>query len=78
VPGVPFGEVHLVIAEVVWAQYDRAITNPAGRIDALRLQPVGRLGLRSFVRTVPEAVFELPRVSWTEWAAEHDGGGVAG
>ena len=71
--GVPFGEVHLVIAEVVWVQYDRAILNANGRIDPLALAPVGRLGLRSFLRTVPEGVLNLPRVPSAEHVAGTDG-----
>lgn len=69
-PGVPFGEVHLVIAEVVWVQYSDSILNERGRIDPLLLAPVSRLGLRSFLRTIPDAVYHLPRVTWDEHLAE--------
>jgi flavin reductase (DIM6/NTAB) family NADH-FMN oxidoreductase RutF len=72
-PGVPFGEVHLVIAEVVWVQYDATIAGAPGRIDPLALAPVGRLGLRSFVRTVPDSVLELPRVAWDDHVAGTQG-----
>jgi flavin reductase (DIM6/NTAB) family NADH-FMN oxidoreductase RutF len=72
-PGVPFGEVHLVIAEVVWVQYDASILNERGRIDPLLLTPVARLGLRSFLRTVPEGVLNLPRVAWDEHVAGTEG-----
>lgn len=68
--GVPFGEVHLIIGEVVWVEYDEAILNEKGRIDPLLLAPVSRLGLRSFLRTVPEGIYNLPRVPWDEYAAE--------
>ena len=71
--GVPFGEVHLVIAEVVWVQYDAAIVNERGRIDPLLLAPVARLGLRSFLRTVPEGVLDLPRIAWEEHIAGTEG-----
>ena len=71
--GVPFGEVHLVIAEVVWVQYDASILNEGGRIDPLALAPVARLGLRSFLRTVPEGVLNLPRVPWEEHVAGTQG-----
>ena len=67
--GVPFGEVHLVIAEVVWVQYDTSILTANGRIDPPALAPVGRLGLRSFLRTGPEGVLNLPRVPWDEHVA---------
>jgi flavin reductase (DIM6/NTAB) family NADH-FMN oxidoreductase RutF len=65
--GVPFGEVHLVIGEVVWVEYSSSILNERGRIDTLRLAPVGRGGLRSFVRAVPEGVYSLPRIPWEEY-----------
>jgi flavin reductase (DIM6/NTAB) family NADH-FMN oxidoreductase RutF len=68
-PGVPFGEVHLVIAEVVWATYHRSILNDRGRIDPMLLQPVGRLGLRSFIHPAPDAAFEIPRIPWDDWVA---------
>jgi len=68
-PGLPFGEVHLVVAEVVWVWYDDAVLNEAGRIDPLRLAPVSRLGLRSFLKTVPEGIYSLPRMSAEEYAA---------
>lgn len=68
-PGLPFGEVHLVVAEVVWVWCDDAVLNEAGRIDPLRLAPVSRLGLRSFLNTVPEGIYSLPRMSAEEYAA---------
>ena len=68
-PGLPFGEVHLVVAEVVWVWFDDAVLNEAGRIDPLRLAPVSRLGLRSFLNTVPEGIYSLPRMSAEEYAA---------
>ena len=67
--GIPFGEVHLVIAEVVWVTYDEAICNERGRIDPLRLGAIGRLGLRSFLRSVDEAAYLLPRIPWAEFMA---------
>ena len=73
-PDVPFGEVHLVVAEVVWAVYDEAILNEQGRIDPLRLGAIGRLGLRSFLRTVDEGAYVQPRIPWAELAASRDGG----
>ena len=71
-PGVPFGEVHLVVAEVVWVEYDEAILNERGRIDPLLLAPVSRLGLRSFLRTVPEGVYSLPRIPWDDYVAQRE------
>ena len=68
-PGLPFGEVHLVIAEVVWVAYDAAICDEKGRIDALRLGPIGRLGLRTFLRTVDDGAYYLPRIGWSEFIA---------
>lgn len=68
-PGLPFGEVHLVVAEVVWVTHSASILNDRGRIDPLALAPVSRLGLRSFLRTVPEGVYELPRIPWDEYIA---------
>lgn len=61
--GVPFGEVHLIIAEVVWVWCDDAVLDENGRIDALKLAPVSRLGLRSFLKTVPEGVYSLARLT---------------
>lgn len=72
--GVPFGEVHLVIAEVVWVEYDPGILSESGRIDPLLLTPVGRLGLRSFLRTVPEGVYSLPRIPWEEFVSTGNSG----
>ena len=66
-PGLPFGEVHLVIAEVVWVAYDSAIRDDEGRIDPLRLGPIGRLGLRTFLRTVDDGAYFLPRIPWSEF-----------
>ena len=71
-PNVPFGEVHLVIGEVVWVTYDDAILNERGRIDPLLLAPVSRLGLRSFLRTVPEGVYSLPRIPWDDYVAQQE------
>ena len=71
-PDVPFGEVHLVVAEVVWATYDEQILNERGRIDPLRLGAIGRLGLRSFLRTVEEGTYFLPRIPWAEFVASRD------
>ena len=68
-PGLPFGEVHLVIAEVVWVAYDTAICDEMGRIDPLRLGPIGRLGLRTFLRTVDDGAYFLPRIPWSEFIA---------
>ena len=71
--GVPFGEVHLVIAEVVWVEYDTSILNERGRIDPLALAPVGRLGLRSFLRTVPEGVLSYDHVVTPDCVETRDG-----
>ena len=68
-PGGPVGEVHLVIGEVVWVAYDSAICDENGRIDPLRLGAIGRLGLRTFLRTVSEGAYFQPRIPWTEFAA---------
>ena len=71
-PGLPHGEVHLVVAEVVWVAYDSSICNERGRIDPTRLGAVGRLGLRTFVRSVPEGVYNLPRIPWEEYILSAD------
>lgn len=68
-PGRIFGEVHLVIGKVVWVAYDSAICGERGRIDPLRLGAISRLGLRTFLRTVDEGAYSLPRIPWTEFAA---------
>ena len=65
--GLPFGEVHLVIAEVVWVAYDATICDEEGRIDPLRLGPIGRLGLRTFLRTVDDGAYFLARTPWAEF-----------
>ena len=72
--GVPFGEVHLVVAEVVWVAYDEAVCNERGRIDPLRLGAIGRLGLRSFLRTTEEGTYFLPRIPWDEFVASRSAG----
>ena len=66
-PGLPFGEVHLVIGEVVWVAYDSAICDDRGRIDPLQLGPIGRLGLRTFLRTVDDGAYFQPRIPWSEF-----------
>ncbi len=72
--GVPFGEVHLVIGEVVWVAYHEAICDDAGRIDPVRLGAIGRLGLRTFLRTTEQGAYFLPRIPWDEFQSrELDG-----
>ena len=66
-PGRVFGEVHLVIGEVVWVAYDSSICDERGRIDPLRLGAIARLGLRTFLRTVDDGAYFLPRVPWSEF-----------
>ena len=66
-PGRVFGEVHLVVGEVVWVAYDSAICDERGRIDPLRLGAIARLGLRTFLRTVDDGAYFLPRIPWTEF-----------
>ena len=66
-PGLPFGEVHLVIGEVVWVAYDSAICDDRGRIDPARLGPIARLGLRTFLRTVDDGAYFLPRIPWSDF-----------
>ncbi len=68
-PGRVFGEVHLVIGEVVWVAYASSICDERGRIDPLRLGPIGRLGLRTFLRTVDDGAYFLPRIGWSEFVA---------
>ncbi len=68
-PDLVFGEVHLVIGEVVWVVYDESICDEKGRIDPLRLGAIGRLGLRTFLRTVDDGAYFLPRIGWSEFAA---------
>lgn len=74
-PDRVFGEVHLVIGEVVWVAYDSAICDEQGRIDPLRLGAIARLGLRTFLRTTDEGAYFLPRIPWSEFAATRAGGG---
>lgn len=68
-PDRVFGEVHLVVGEVVWVAYDSVICNEKGRIDPLRLGAIARLGLRTFLRTVDEGAYFLPRIPWAEYAS---------
>ena len=68
-PDRVFGEVHLVVGEVVWVAYDSVICNDRGRIDPLRLGAIARLGLRTFLRTVDEGAYFLPRIPWAEYAS---------
>ena len=64
-----FGEVHLVVGEVVWVAYDSVICNERGRIDPVRLGAIARLGLRTFLRTTDEGAYFLPRIGWAEYAS---------
>ena len=73
-PGRIFSEVHLVVGEVVWVAYDPAICDADGRIDPLRLGAIARLGLRTFLRTVPDGAYHLPRIDWDDYVPEHRGG----
>ncbi len=66
-PDRVFGEVHLVIGEVVWVAYDSVICDETGRIDPLRLGAIARLGLRTFLRTVDEGAYSLRRTPWAEF-----------
>ncbi len=66
-PDRVFGEVHLVVGEVVWVAYDSVICNEKGRIDPLRLGAIARLGLRTFLRTTDEGAYFLPRIPWVEF-----------
>ena len=68
-PDRVFGEVHLVVGEVVWVAYDSVICNEKGRIDPLRLGAIARLGLRTFLRTVDEGAYSLPRIGWAQYAS---------
>lgn len=66
---IPLGSaraaVVLVVAEVVCAVIDGAVLESPDlehpRIDLLRLAPIGRSGARTFVRTIPDAVFHQER-----------------
>ena len=70
-PGRIFGEVHLVVGEVVWVAYDAVICNERGRIDPVRLGAVSRLGLRTFLRTTDEGAYYLPRIPWAEYTSDN-------
>tara|TARA_Y100001936_G_scaffold99001_1_gene97320 strand:- start:69 stop:746 length:678 start_codon:yes stop_codon:yes gene_type:complete len=72
--GVPFGEVHLVVAEVVWVTFSNSILNEKGRIDPTLLEPVGRLGLRSFISAGEKGIFSIDRVSWEEYLSSKTDG----
>ncbi|MDG2351826.1 MAG: flavin reductase family protein [Acidimicrobiales bacterium] len=65
--GIPFGEVNFVVAEVVWATYSEEIVNDRGRIDPLLLEPIGRLGLRSFISAGGKGIFSLERIPWSQY-----------
>ena len=67
--GVTFSEVHLVLGEVVWVEYDAAICDDQGRIDPVRLGAIARLGLRTFLRTADEGAYFLHRTPWDQFAA---------
>ena len=66
---VPFGEVHLAIAEAVWVWFSDDVLNENERIDPLKLAPISRLGFRSFLTTVPEGIYSLARINAEEYAA---------
>ena len=68
-PDRVFGEVHLVVGEVVWVAYDSVICNEKGRIDPLRLGAIARLGLRTFLRTTDEGAYFLPRIGWAQYVS---------
>ncbi len=64
-------EVHLVVAEVVWVEYDELICNEKGRIDPVRLGSIGRSGLRTFLRSVDESAYNPPRIPWDDDTTEN-------
>jgi len=69
---VPLGTeraaVVLVVAEVVCAVIDESILESpdlaSPRIDLLALAPIGRSGARTFIRTIPGAVFHQERLPY--------------
>ena len=69
---VPLGTeraaVVLVVAEVVCAVIDESILESpdlvSPRIDLLALAPIGRSGARTFIRTIPAAVFHQERLPY--------------
>jgi flavin reductase (DIM6/NTAB) family NADH-FMN oxidoreductase RutF len=70
---VPLGSVNayveLVVAEVVCAVIDESVllTDDLSHpdIDLQRLAPIGRTGARTFIRTIPEAVFFQERIPYS-------------
>jgi flavin reductase (DIM6/NTAB) family NADH-FMN oxidoreductase RutF len=61
--GNPDGAVKYVVGEVQCIVADPRVVVEGSWVDDLALQPVGRLGGRAFLRTIPEAVYEEQRIS---------------
>jgi len=69
-PGVAYSTVHLVVAEVVCITMDEAICTPGLRVDPDALAPIGRMTFPSFVRAKGDALFELERIPYAQYAAQ--------
>lgn len=58
-PDVALSHARLVIAEVVYITLRPELLDDRGRVDPIRLGAIGSLGMSSYLRTDPGAVYEL-------------------
>jgi flavin reductase (DIM6/NTAB) family NADH-FMN oxidoreductase RutF len=65
--GVSYSGVHVVFGEVVCVVLDESVASPDCRVDQATLAPVGRMGFPWFNRSLPESMFQLPRVPYEEF-----------
>ena len=61
--GSPDGAVKYVVGEVQCVVVDPSMVIDGIWVDDLALQPIGRLGGRAFLQTIPGAVYEEQRIS---------------
>ena len=69
-----FSEVSLVISEVVCVTMDDTICNTDFRVDPRALGLIGRMGFPWFTAATPASMFELPRYTYAEYAAQNGEG----
>jgi flavin reductase (DIM6/NTAB) family NADH-FMN oxidoreductase RutF len=64
-----FGEVRLVVGEVVCVTLDDSICGPDFHVDQTSLLPIGRMGFPWFTTVTPESMHQLRRETYEEFLA---------
>lgn len=61
--GTSGGAGNLVIAKILMVHLNENILDKDGKISSVKLDAVGRLGGNEYIRTIPEAIFEIKKPS---------------